>query len=92
MSLLSISAAAQSASLRDRIAACVAQQTAQKHPINIIATEGLQWRCAAEPGWGEAWDSAVAAGNADPGADPAVIPDSWILAAVQKHLGVSSDG
>lgn len=38
---------------------------------------------AASPGWGEAWASAVAAGNALPGRDAAVITDGMILSAVQ---------
>jgi hypothetical protein len=40
---------------------------------------------AAEPGWGEAWASAAAGGNEQPGRDPAVITDGMILSAVQAH-------
>jgi hypothetical protein len=42
---------------------------------------------AAQPGWAAAWESADAAGNPDPGSDPAVITDGMILAAVQALAG-----
>lgn len=93
MSLMSVSQAAQSASLRDRIAACVSEQIASgsyvtdQHPVNEASR--IIWLCAAEPGWGPAWESAEAGSNPDPGADPAVITDAQILTAVQKHLGVT---
>lgn len=85
MSYESIAQAAVSVSLRSRIAGCVAQEDSSgAHPL--IVTDQIQWRCCAEPGWGEAWESALAADNDDPGSDPGVIPDAWILTAVQKHL------
>lgn len=45
-----------------------------------------QWRrvWAASPGWDSAWESARAAGNEHPGADPAVITDAMILSEVQS--------
>jgi hypothetical protein len=45
-------------------------------------------RLAIQPGWREAWESALASGVENPGADPAVITDGQILAAVQSLLGV----
>ena len=86
MSYNSIAAAAQDQALRLRIAACVAQEAPDdpRHPI--AHTDAIQWQCCAEPGWGAAWDSAIAAEVENPGADPGVIPDGWILAAVQAHL------
>jgi len=61
--------------------------------IACAATEGIddpqnwadahRWQLAGQPGWGDAWSSALAAGNPTPGRDPAVIPDAWILAGVQ---------
>lgn len=95
MSLLSISQAAKSASLLDRVAACVAEQIASgsyvtdQHPVNEASR--IIWLCCAEPGWGDAWASAEAAGSPDPGEDPAVITDAQILAAVQKHLDIEAE-
>jgi hypothetical protein len=43
---------------------------------------------AIQPGWREAWESALANGVENPGADPAVITDGQILSAVQSLLGV----
>lgn len=97
MSYLGISQAAVSPALRNRVAACVAQEyTGPDHPLMV--TDRIQWQCAAEPGWGEAWASALTAqedlpyeDRTDPGLDPAVIPDAWILTAVQKHLGAAPE-
>lgn len=86
MSYLSISQAATDPLLRARIAACCAQESTSGLHATQLA-DGIQWQCCGEPGWGEAWESAKAAGGGDDiGADPAVITDPMILAAVQKHL------
>ena len=47
-----------------------------------------QWRrtWAAAPGWDAAWESALAGGITDPGADSSVITDAMILAQVQAML------
>lgn len=92
MSYLSISQAAVDPLLRNRIAACVAQEySGPDHPIAV--TDRIQWDCCGEPGWGEAWESALATQEQLPekdrteiGSDPGVIPDAWILTAVQKYL------
>lgn len=85
MSYLSISQAATDPMLRARIAACCAQEsTSELHATQLA--DSIQWRCCGEPGWGDAWESAKAAGNENIGADPAVITDAMILTAVQKHL------
>lgn len=82
MSYTAIAQAAQDADLRQRIAACFAQET--DGPEQPEALAGLHaWRIAASPGWGEAYASALAAGKDRPGSDPAVITDAQILAAVQ---------
>jgi hypothetical protein len=44
------------------------------------------WSMAAQPGFGDAYASAVAGGVARPGNDPAVISDAQILGAVQSLL------
>ena len=93
MSYLSISQAATDPQLRVRIAACIAQEGAIGTSIQegaLYKADTIQWQCAAEPGWGEAWESAVASGTVpDPGSDPAVISDGMILTAVQKHLAAT---
>ena len=72
-----------------------ARRSAQEYPSNpshpTVYADQIQWLCCGEPGWGEAWESALVAGNPDPGNDPGVIPDAWILVAVQKHLGLLSE-
>lgn len=45
-----------------------------------------RWRLAASPGFSDAYASAVAGGVENPGEDPAVIPDSDILSAVQAVI------
>jgi hypothetical protein len=90
MALIDISLAAHDGDLLQRIAACIAQQTpgSQEAPESIAGLH--MWRICAEPGWSDAYASALAAGVADPGLDAGVIPDTWILAAVQKHLSKAS--
>lgn len=92
MSYASIANAATNSALRVRIAACIAQEGGAGVTLEsgaLMRADQVQWQCASEPGWGEAWESAQVAANPDPGNDPLVIPDSWILAACQKHLGIT---
>jgi hypothetical protein len=53
--------------------------------LDWVANNRYLW--AASPGWGAAWDSALAGHPNDPdyepGKDPAVITDSMILSSVQ---------
>ena len=51
-------------------------------------TSERSWDLASTPGWAEAWASADAGGNVDPGADEAVITDGMILARVQNLLAL----
>ena len=44
---------------------------------------------AAEPGWSDAWASAVAGDVANPGRDPGVISDGMILSGVQAVAGAT---
>lgn len=90
MSYMSIAQMHDNPPLQQRIVACCTQEGADDPQE---AARSIMWKVVAEPGWGEAWDSAVVAAKeagpenaTDPGIDPAVIPDAWILAAVQKHL------
>lgn len=87
-SYLSIANAADSYAMQRRVAACAAQQAAPGDPYQWTVEHKYQW--AAAPGWGAAWDSALAAHPGDPaydpGADPAVITDAMILAQIQAML------
>jgi hypothetical protein len=42
------------------------------------------WDMAAQPGFGDAYASAIAGGVPDPGTDPSVISDAQILSALQS--------
>lgn len=44
------------------------------------------WELASQPGFGDAYASARAAGNEHPGSDPAVVTDAQILSAVQAIM------
>jgi len=80
MSYWDISEMSRSTSLTNREQAAAAQEIAAD-PYEWVAQNVL--RLAAQPGWDAAWASALAAGNPDPGRDPAVITDGMILSAVQ---------
>lgn len=85
MSYNSIAAAATDSDLRQRIAACFAQETdGPDQPEALAALH--QWRIVASPGWGDAYATAAANNIDRPGADPSVITDTQILAAVQHAL------
>lgn len=66
-----------------RIAACAAveRDLGDLHPLSWAAQN--QWTIAAAPGFADAYASAIANGVPNPGADPSVISDEMILAAVQ---------
>jgi hypothetical protein len=68
--------------LTSRCAAAAAQE-GQPDPRNWAADHMLI--LAASPGWSEAWASAIAAGNEQPGRDGAVITDGMILSAIQAQ-------
>lgn len=69
-----------SASLTRRIVAAAATEDI---PNPEAWANGARWKLAAQPGWGQAWESAVASGVEDPGASEVVITDGMILSAVQ---------
>lgn len=84
MSYWDISEMSRSTSLINREQAAAAQEL-PGDPYEWVQDNAL--RLAAEPGWADAWASALAAGNPDPGKDPAVITDGMILSAVQAIGG-----
>lgn len=81
---LSIAAIAGDYSMQIRVTACAAQQ-GEESPEPWTLEHRYNW--AAAPGWAAAWDSALAAGNPNPGAAPDVITDGMILTQVQAMLG-----
>jgi hypothetical protein len=96
-SYLSIAAIANDEFMKERMNACTTQQLQLGNaplialdPVNQGAFAALNWVennryvWAASPGWGAAWDSALAADNPEPGKDPAVITDAMILSTVQS--------
>lgn len=85
MSYLDIANMTVSGPLMQRITACAAEQGSTT-PDAWLGEH--RWTLCASPGWDDAWASAVAAGNPDPGADEAVISDAMILSAVQG-IGVA---
>ena len=87
---LAISAIANDAHMQERVRACYAQQTEGSDPVNWAWTNRYDW--ASAPGWGEAWDSALASGVEEPGKDPAVISDDQVLSQVQSMLGAGGGG
>jgi len=77
----------RNASLLGRCAAAAATEPATLDPADPDDWAGThRWDLCSAPGWGEAWASAVASGNPDPGADEGVITDAMILSEVQAVL------
>lgn len=81
---LTISTVSADSSMRQRVAACAAQQ-GNTEPEHWAYVNAFRW--AAAPGWAAKWDSAIAGGVTNPGSDPAVITDADILAVVQPMIG-----
>jgi hypothetical protein len=91
-SYLSIADIATDANMVERLRAAATQQAyldAVKitDPLTWVDLNRYVW--AASPGWGAAWDSALAAHppatepDYEPGRDPGVITDGMILSTVQ---------
>lgn len=69
--------------LHRRVTACVAAEKINAPDYEAWANEH-RWQLATQPGWATAWESAVEVQVENPGADPGVITDAMILAAVQS--------
>jgi len=80
MGYKSVADMAENFSLNRRLTAGAAKESIDNPQgwVNIY-----RWEIASQPGWDAAWDSAVAGGVLDPGADEAVITDGMILSGVQ---------
>lgn len=72
-----------------RVSACIAVETADQSdaPSAPMWAADHAWQMAAQPGFGDAYASALASGVERPGNDPAVISDPQILSAVQAIVG-----
>lgn len=79
-----ISQIAADPDMHGRIVAC-AQKEGVPDADNWVWNHS--WEYAAQPGWGAAWASALAASNPTPGRDAAVISDGQILSATQALQG-----
>ena len=89
MAYYDISLLTQDAQFQQRVAACYATEEPDgDDPGSWAALHA--WDMAAQPGFGDAYASALAAEVPNPGADPSVISDAQILSAVQPMLGAAS--
>lgn len=82
MSYWDVSLVAADVDLSQRVAAAAATEHRSDDPQGWAWQH--RWELAAQPGWGDAWASALASNNPAPGRDPAVISDPMILSAVQS--------
>jgi hypothetical protein len=69
-----------------RVSACIAIETADalEAPNAPMWAAEHAWQMAAQPGFGDAYASAIVGGVPRPGNDPSVITDGQILAAIQS--------
>jgi hypothetical protein len=82
MSYSTVFQCADDQALLDRVTACAAQEGAFDP---MLAATSLRWPLSSASDVEAAYASALAAGNPDPGGDPAVITDGMILANVQAN-------
>ena len=68
-----------------RVSACAARENIGRLLPSDWAGQNVQW-IAAAPGFADAYAYALATGVPKPGADPAVITDADLLAAVQQRI------
>jgi hypothetical protein len=102
-SYLSVATIAGDQNMTERLNAAVTQQwhlgnidlgANGNNPFNVLQwVQDNRYVWASSPGWGAAWDSALAAHppetepDYEPGKDPGVITDGMILATVQALAG-----
>lgn len=96
MSYMDIARMTSSGSLLLRLSAAAAQEQAAGAALDPIQPDSwagtYRWHLVSAPGWADAWASAEAAGNPDPGADEAVITDAQILAQTQAVIAAVAAG
>jgi hypothetical protein len=93
MGYKAVSDAARDTDLQYRIAGCIATQTGYSLPAGVsdnplAVASHIMWKCAGQPGWGDAYAYAVFTNVPNPGLDEGVITDGMILSAVQAVLGI----
>jgi len=80
----------ESGSLVRRLSAAAASEQAAGAVLDPLDPGAwaatYRWHLVSAPGWDEAWASAVASGNPDPGLDEAVITDGQILSQTQAVI------
>lgn len=81
MTYATIATMAVDNSLFNRLVAAAAEENKPKPYESWVAER--RWDIVTAPGWAAAWESALAAGVADPGIRSDVITDGMILAVVQ---------
>lgn len=90
MSYNTVADMTDSTSLTRRLSAAAAQEQAAGAVLDPLDpgvwAETYRWHLVSAPGWADAWASAEASGNPDPGHDEAVITDGQILSQVQAVL------
>jgi hypothetical protein len=87
MSYKSVADMAESFSLSRRLTAGAAKESIDNPQVWV---QSYRWEVASQPGWDTAWDSAVAGGIPDPGADEAVITDGMILSGIQAVVAANT--
>ena len=94
MTYFAQAALSRDADFLSRVAACAAIEVARPNSPTDWANTNIWW-VAAAPGFADAYTYAVETDVERPGADPAVISDGQILAAVQALIqpveGVSAE-
>ena len=87
MSYTTIAQCAADPALFERINSCVAQEQIAKgdQAQPGLLNSSMAWAVAGAGDVEAAYESALAAGNLNPGGDPAVITDGMILAHVQAN-------
>ena len=90
MSYNTIADMTDSLSLVRRLSAAAASEQAAGAGLDPVDpgqwAATYRWHLVSAPGWDEAWASAEAAGNPDPGRDEAVITDAQILSQTQAVI------
>jgi hypothetical protein len=96
MTYLDIANMTSSGSLILRLSAAAAQEQASGAVLDPPEPDSwagtYRWHLVSAPGWSDAWASAGAAGNPDPGADEGVITDAMILAQTQAVIAAVAAG
>lgn len=88
MSLQYIVATANDGDLQQRIAACAVGEGVTGDPVQWATDR--RWVFASQPGWAEAYESAVISYIDRPGLRPGAISDSQILSAVQAVIAAET--